>query len=120
MSKPDVLPYLPPGQGAVQLAVGSADVAPYRPALQFVHTVAPVREYLPAGQLTAVALTDAEGHTYPALQLPEQAAQAFSDIELTCRAALAPGGGVVVIAGTGSIAAFIDAARTLIPPEDTP
>ncbi len=71
VSKPDTLPYLPPGQGAVQLAVGSADVAPYRPALQFVHTVAPVREYLPAGQLTAVALTDAEGHTYPALQLPE-------------------------------------------------
>jgi glucosamine kinase len=48
-----------------------------------------------------------------ALQLSEPAAQAFSDIELTCRAAFAPGEGVVVIAGTGSIAAFIDRTGTL-------
>jgi glucosamine kinase len=48
-----------------------------------------------------------------ALHLPEHAAQTFSDIELTCRAAFAPGAGVVVIAGTGSIAAFIDRSGTL-------
>ena len=81
MSKPDVLPNLPPGQGAVQLAVCSADVAPYRPTLQFVHTPAPEREYLPAGQLTAVALTDAEGHTYPALQLPVHPVVARPDVD---------------------------------------
>ena len=39
--------------------------------------------------------------------------QALSDIELTCRAAFAPGEGCVVYAGTGSIAAFIDAWGTL-------
>lgn len=48
-----------------------------------------------------------------ALQLPEGGAQALSDIELTCHAAFAPGEGVVVIAGTGSIAAFVDRAGTL-------
>jgi len=48
-----------------------------------------------------------------ALQLPGDAAQALSDIELTCHAAFAPGKGVVVIAGTGSIAAFIDRTGTL-------
>ena len=39
--------------------------------------------------------------------------QALSDIELLCLAAFAPGEGIVVYAGTGSIAAFIDAAGTL-------
>ncbi len=41
------------------------------------------------------------------------ALRAMSDIELVCRAAFAPGGGAVVYAGTGSVAAFIDAAGTL-------
>jgi N-acetylglucosamine kinase-like BadF-type ATPase len=36
------------------------------------------------------------------------AVQAFSDIELACRAAFAPGEGYLVYAGTGSVAAFID------------
>lgn len=39
--------------------------------------------------------------------------QTLSDIELTCRAAFAPGEGYVVYAGTGSIAAFIDAQGAL-------
>jgi hypothetical protein len=81
VSKPDVLPYLPPGQGAVQLAVGSADVAPYRPAVQSVQVAAPAREYLPAGHITAVALTDATGHTYPALQLPVHPVVARPDVD---------------------------------------
>jgi N-acetylglucosamine kinase-like BadF-type ATPase len=36
------------------------------------------------------------------------AVRAFSDIELACRAAFAPGEGVVVYAGTGSASAYID------------
>lgn len=37
------------------------------------------------------------------------AAKAMSDIELLCRAAFAPGDGIVVYAGTGSVAALLDA-----------
>jgi N-acetylglucosamine kinase-like BadF-type ATPase len=37
----------------------------------------------------------------------------MSDIELACRAAFAPGAGIVVYAGTGSIAAFLDGSGTL-------
>jgi glucosamine kinase len=36
------------------------------------------------------------------------AVQGMNDIELACRAAFAPGGGYVVYAGTGSVAAFVD------------
>jgi N-acetylglucosamine kinase-like BadF-type ATPase len=38
---------------------------------------------------------------------------AMSDIDLACRAAFAPGTGYVVYAGTGSVAAFVDAAGML-------
>ncbi len=48
-----------------------------------------------------------------ALQWPEAQLRALSDIELTCAAAFAPGQGVVLIAGTGSIAAHVDAAGLL-------
>ena len=41
------------------------------------------------------------------------AVAAFSDIELTCRAACAPGACAVLMAGTGSIAACLDAEGTL-------
>jgi N-acetylglucosamine kinase-like BadF-type ATPase len=44
-----------------------------------------------------------------ALGLAPAAVQAMTDIELVCRAAFAPGQGVVLYAGTGSIAAFVDA-----------
>lgn len=44
-----------------------------------------------------------------ALGVPSAAVQAMTDIELVCRAAFAPGEGVVLYAGTGSIAAFVDA-----------
>ena len=37
----------------------------------------------------------------------------FNDVELACRAAFAPGQGYLVYAGTGSIAAFVDAQQTL-------
>jgi len=51
--------------------------------------------------------------TAAALGLAPAAVQAMTDIELTCRAAYAPGQGVVLYAGTGSIAAFIDAHGTM-------
>ena len=44
-----------------------------------------------------------------ALGVAEQAVSPMSDIELACHAAFAPGQGYVVYAGTGSIAAFLDA-----------
>lgn len=44
-----------------------------------------------------------------ALGIEASAVQVVSDIELACRAHFAPGEGVLVYAGTGSIAAFIDA-----------
>jgi glucosamine kinase len=45
--------------------------------------------------------------------LPASRVQAMTDIELACLAAFAPGQGIVVYAGTGSIAAHLDAAGTL-------
>ncbi len=45
----------------------------------------------------------------PALGVAPAAVQACSDIELACRAAFAPGQGLVVYAGTGSAAAFVAA-----------
>ena len=45
--------------------------------------------------------------------LPVQQVRLMSDIELACHAAFAPGEGQVLYAGTGSIAAFIDAQGTL-------
>ena len=48
-----------------------------------------------------------------AFKVSPEAVQAMSDIELACRAAFAPGEGYLVYAGTGSIAAFLDADGTL-------
>jgi glucosamine kinase len=48
-----------------------------------------------------------------ALGLPPAAVRVCSDIELACRAAFAPGEGLVVYAGTGSIAALLAADGTL-------
>jgi glucosamine kinase len=48
-----------------------------------------------------------------ALGLPTAAVRVCSDIELACRAAFAPGEGLVVYAGTGSIAALLSADGTL-------
>ncbi len=47
------------------------------------------------------------------LGLPASQVQAMTDIELACHAAFAPGQGIVVYGGTGSIAAHIDAHGTL-------
>ena len=48
-----------------------------------------------------------------AFRLAPESVRAMSDIELACRAAFAPGEGYVVYAGTGSIAAFLDADGSL-------
>jgi N-acetylglucosamine kinase-like BadF-type ATPase len=47
------------------------------------------------------------------LALPASRVQAMSDIELACLAAFAPGQGIVVYAGTGSVAAHLDLAEAL-------
>jgi len=46
-------------------------VAPYKPALQFVHTLMPCTLYWPARHCTGVDDVDPAGHTYPAVQSPE-------------------------------------------------
>jgi glucosamine kinase len=48
-----------------------------------------------------------------AFALPEPAATACTDIELVCHGAFAPGRGLVVCAGTGSVAALVDERGTL-------
>jgi hypothetical protein len=48
----------PAAQGPLQLDTAIADVDPYRPGAQSVQTLAPVKEYLPAGQIAAVAFVD--------------------------------------------------------------
>ena len=65
-------PYRPASQGPLQSVVGMADTAPYRPALQFVHSPAPERLYFPAGHMAAVALVDPAMHANPAVQFPLQ------------------------------------------------
>jgi hypothetical protein len=59
---PDIDPNVPAGHGAVQLDVFSPLLDPYSPALQFVHTPAPPRLYVPTGHIAAVALTDPTTH----------------------------------------------------------
>ena len=76
-----------------------------------------------AGPVQAVVagLTGFDAAQQPALRerlaiafgVQAYAVQAMSDIELLCHAAFAPGDGYVVYAGTGSIAAFIDAQGVL-------
>ena len=58
----------PAAQGPLQLDTAIAGVDPYRPAAQSTHTLAPVREYLPAGRIAAVALVDPATQKYPAVQ----------------------------------------------------
>ena len=60
--KPDTAPYLPAAHGAVHAAVLKPVVLPYSPALQWLHTLAPARLYLPSGHMDAVALVDPATH----------------------------------------------------------
>jgi hypothetical protein len=72
-------PNRPGSQGPLQVAVTIAAVAPYRPALQLVHTPAPARLYLPAGQTDAVGLLDPATQAHPAAHNPLQAAEVSPD-----------------------------------------
>ena len=58
----------------------------------------------------APVLCDLVAH---ALSLPARQVLAMTDIELVCHAAFAPGQGIVVYAGTGSVAAHLDSTGTL-------
>ncbi len=60
----------PAAQDPLQLDTAIAGVDPYRPATQSTHTLAPVKEYLPAGHANAIGLTDPAAQMYPAVQLP--------------------------------------------------
>jgi hypothetical protein len=79
--RPDVDPNRPTAQGPLQLALGMADTAPYRPALQLVHTPALTRLYVPLGHTAAVALIDPATHAYPALQLPSHVGDVRPDTD---------------------------------------
>ena len=54
-------------------ALGRPGVPPYKPAAQSMHTVAPVREYLPTGHIDAMLFVDPIGQMNPAVQSPEHA-----------------------------------------------
>ncbi len=71
----------PAAQDPLQLGTAIAGADPYRPAAQSTHTLAPVREYLPAGQIAAVALVDPATQKYPAVQLPEHPGDDRPDID---------------------------------------
>ena len=59
--------------------VVSATVAPYCPALQFVHTPDPLTLYLPTGHTDAVDDVDPATQKYPAVQLPLHPAVVMPD-----------------------------------------
>ena len=67
-------PKRPASHGPLHVDTLMAASDPYRPALQLVQVPAPLKLYVPAGHTTAVALTDAAGHAYPAVQGPLHAA----------------------------------------------
>ncbi len=92
---------------AATLAALAQAVRAGAPADEPVRVVAGLTGLAPADSAALQALVAAP------FGLPPAAVQLMSDIELTCRAAFAPGAGVVVYAGTGSIAACLDAAGQL-------
>lgn len=77
------------------------------------------RQALPAAQAVVAGVTGFDGGAAlaawaaPVFALQPDALWLLSDIELECRAAFAPGAGAVVYAGTGSVAAHLDAAGRL-------
>jgi len=81
-------------------------------AAQVLQQGAPIRAYAGVTGLPdtdAAALGQMQTLLAQALKLPPQAVTCRSDMDIACRAAFAPGQGYLVYAGTGAIAAFIDA-----------
>ena len=112
--------------GAVQhqgQVVGISALQLHHEAGRTAMTVALAEIAVAAGPVQAVVagLTGFDATQLPLLRellaaafaVEAQTVQAMSDIELACHAAFAPGEGYVVVAGTGSIAAFIDAQGAL-------
>ena len=64
----------PAAQSPLHVATDTPGVDPNCPATHVVHTPAPPSEYVPAGQMDAVAFVDPATHAYPALQFPLHAA----------------------------------------------
>lgn len=85
---------------------------------QMAATMSAIARALPAGRMPSQICVGMTGFTEDGAGIRELIAAAFSvngesvalhsDIEITCLDLFAPGGGYVVYAGTGSIAAFID------------
>jgi hypothetical protein len=67
-------PHVPAGHEAVHALELNAAVAPYLPAGQALQEPARAALNLPGVHVTAVAFVLPTGHAYPAMQLPEQAA----------------------------------------------
>ena len=99
---------------AVQTALQAGDAAGDAPGdapCDAAGALAPHLQGLVAGitGFDAQAMPQWQALAAQALGLPAARVRALSDIELCCAAAFAPGRGVVLIAGTGSIAAHVDA-----------
>lgn len=94
--------------GRAQLAATLAELAAAcRPQARVGRVVAGLTGYATADEASWQSLLAAP------FGLAASAVQPMSDIELACRAAFPSGGGILVYAGTGSIAAHLDAAGTL-------
>ncbi len=89
-------------------------------AARLAEIAAAVRAHQPGGQPVGAliaGLTGFDGDQAPlfaalasqALGVPAAAVQTLNDIELVCHNSFAPGEGIVVYGGTGSVAAFLDA-----------
>lgn len=97
-------------EGRQQLAATLADLAQaVAAATAALGTAPPTALVAGITGFDAQAMPQWRNMAAQALLLPAQQVHALSDIELACAAAFAPGQGVVLIAGTGSIAAHVDA-----------
>jgi hypothetical protein len=76
---PDTLPNRPAGQGPEHADVVNPELLPYTPGSQGVHTPAPDKLKVPAGQMVAVGDVDPAGHAYPAVQTPLQLPEVTPD-----------------------------------------
>jgi hypothetical protein len=81
LDRPATAPYWPGGHGPLHDALPLAAENPNCPAAQSVHTAAPLRLYLPAGHVWAVADVDPAGHAYPAVHIPEHDAVEAPDVD---------------------------------------
>ena len=87
-------PHVPAGHEAVHAFVVKAAVAPYLPAGQALQEPARAALNLPGVHVTAVAFVLPTGHAYPAMQLPEQAA----DVSFTAAPKVPAGQRVQILA----------------------